>query len=223
LSRIVQRRGERGSLKWIQACVNTRPHILDAAILAQLPMAKSIEWRSPLESDDFAEYRDALFLAQLDLDELAPDLAAFWPDRGPQWDALGITDAGHVLLVEAKAHIDELCSPPSAAKAERSTALIKSSLAETTAAFGATPKADWSNTFYQYANRLAHLHFLCMANIHAWLVLVNFVGDAEMNGPDTRQEWEAAYRIVNHVMGIRERTRLMRRVLHVYPDVKTLA
>ena len=222
MSRIVQRRGVRGSLKWIQSCVNAHPHALDTAILAQLPKAKTLTWRSPLVADEFAEYRDGAFLARLGLDRLTSELAAFWPQRGPQWDALGISDAGDILLVEAKAHIDELCSPASAAKAEASTALIRTSLAQTVAALGATPKSNWIDTFYQYANRLAHLHFLRSANVPAWLVLVNFIGDDEMGGPRTAREWEAAYRIVNHVLGIREKAPLMRRVLHVYPDVKAL-
>ena len=54
------------------------------------------------------------------------------------------------------------------------------------------------------------------------LVLVNFIGDVEMDGPNTRAEWEAAYRVVHHVMGLRADHALSRHVLHIYPDVRTL-
>ena len=38
---------------------------------------------------------------------------------------------------------------------------------------------DWSGTFYQYANRLAHLYLLHELNdVDAWLVFVYFVGDS---------------------------------------------
>lgn len=83
MSRVPQRRGEHGSLKWIQSCVNAHQQILDDAILAHLPNTKSIAWRSPLASDEFAEYRDGAFLSALRLDRLTDDLAQFWPARGP--------------------------------------------------------------------------------------------------------------------------------------------
>ena len=38
-------------------------------------------------------------------------LQHFGPSVGPQWDGLARSDVGNILLVEAKAHIDELFSP----------------------------------------------------------------------------------------------------------------
>jgi hypothetical protein len=221
MSRVIQPEGQRGSLKWIQTCVNKHPHAIDDAILAKLPTAKSINWHSPRADDGFAEYRDGAFLSLLGLERLGTDLAAFWPQRGPQWDALARSDDGNIFLVEAKAHIEEIFSPASAAGAD-SRERIAAALAKTIAACGAKPKTAWIETFYQLGNRLAHLHFLRSRSVPAWLVLVNFVGDREMNGPSTRGEWEAAYRVVYHVMGIAERTPLLRHVLHVYPDVSRL-
>ena len=43
-----------------------------------------------------------------------------------------------------------------------------------------------------------------------------------MRGPLDSREWEAAYRVVDYVMGIKQSAPLMRHVLHVYPDVREL-
>jgi hypothetical protein len=216
--RIGQPEGTRGSLKWIQRAVNDHISVFDGALLPMLKSAHSIGWRSPLRQDNFAEYRDADFLKLVGLEEWSAALAEFWPRRGPQWDALGVSDQGDVLLVEAKAHLAELCSPATQAS-EASRDLIKSALSETALAFRARPRAEWTEVFYQLANRLAHLHFLRARSVSAWLVLVNFIGDAEMKGPQTSQEWEAAYLVAYHVLGIPADAPLMRYVLHLYPDV----
>jgi hypothetical protein len=221
MTRVVQPQGVRGSLRWIQRAINQSSEVLDAPILECLTGAHAIAWRSPLEADGFAEYRDDDFLGLVGLESLSGKLRNFWPQRGPQWDALGVSDMGHVLLVEAKAHIDELCSPGTDA-GPLSRAKIEVALAATIAALEAAPRANWAEVFYQYANRLAHLHFLRSAGVDAWLVLANFIGDTDMSGPVDAREWKAAYRVVDHVLGIKRRSPLMRHVIHVYPDVAGL-
>jgi hypothetical protein len=211
----------RGSLKWIQCAINDHGGVLEAALLPKLKSARSIEWRSPLTQDDFAEYRDAEFLKLVGLEKLSSALAEFWPQRGPQWDALGVTDRGDVLLVEAKAHIGELCSPGTQASA-KSKERIQGALSETALALAAKPRAAWTEVFYQLANRLAHLHFLRSRGVPAWLILLNFIGDSDMKGPQSSKEWEAAYLLAYHVMGIHADTSLMRYVLHLYPAVSEL-
>jgi len=218
---VAQPEGSRGSLKWIQKAVNEHPALLDTPILQEIG-AKQIEWRSPLIGKQYAEYRDRDFLALMGLAHLGQPLRDFWPERGPQWDALASSDAGDILLIEAKAHIGELCSPGSAAGG-KSRAKIEAALDRTTTALGVTPRAAWIDLFYQLANRLAHLHFLRANGVKAWLVLVNFVGDSEMDGaPRSQAEWEAAYRVVYHVMGLGKRHALAGHILHVYPDVAAL-
>ncbi len=221
MSRVDQPEGARGSLKWIQRAVNDRTSVLDGALLPMLKGAHSIGWRSPLRNDHFAEYRDAAFLKLVGLSEWSDALAQYWPQRGPQWDALGVSDRGDVLLIEAKAHLAEICSPATQASKE-SRGKIEAALAATAHAFGAKPRAAWSEAFYQLANRLAHLHFLRNNEVPAWLVLVNFIGDADMKGPRTAAEWEAAYHVVYHVMGIDVRASPMKNVLHVYLDASEL-
>ena len=214
--------GERGSLKWMQLLVNEHPKALNDAILERLPKAHTIEWRSPLRSDDFAEYRDADFLKQIGTERLAADLRAFWPERGPQWDGLACSHNGDVLLVEAKAHISELCSSAIAAS-DQSRQQIEAALRETAHFLKAEPRASWSTCFYQLTNRLAHLYFLRhQQDVPAWLVLTNFVGDAEMDGPTSEAEWKAAYQIVWHVLGINRSHELIPYVIELHPDIRKI-
>lgn len=222
MSRFVQPEGTRGSLKWIQRAVNDRPDILARDLLPKLRHATSINWRSPLRDDEFAEYRDSAFLERIDLGQWSEALAEFWPQPGPQWDALGVSDRGDILLVEAKAHLAEICSPASKASVTSLTR-IKTVLSETAVALDATPRADWAVVFYQLANRLAHLHFLRSRGVPAWLVLVSFIGDTDIKGPQTAAEWEAAYLVVLHVMGIPANAALMKHVAHVFPHVTDLS
>lgn len=220
--RVEQPAGKRGSLKWIQRAVNERASVLDAAVLPALAPARSIQWLSPRVEHSFAEYRDAAFLDVLGCGHLASELAQFWPGRGPQWDALGKSDRGDLLLVEAKAHIGEVLSPASQAGPE-SRARIEAALVAAAQSVGAVPRAPWVETFYQLGNRIAHLEWLMRHEQPAWLVLVNFVGDDEMGGPKTSEAWHAAYEVVWHVMGVPARSAIMKRIIHAEIDVSKLA
>lgn len=220
--RTEQPEGSKGSLKWIQRAVNDRWPSLNDPIVARTG-SDSITWLSPLASDNFAEYRDGAFVRQIGQPQLEDALAAYWPARGPQWDALGVTSSGGVLLVEAKAHIAEMCSPGTAAAGE-SRKRIKRVLDAEAVELGADPKrADWAEHFYQLANRLAHLHFLRKQGVEAWLVLVGFLGDREMRGPTNREAWEAAYEVAFHVMGLHRRHALAPHVVHVHPSVPDMS
>ncbi|MDB5507113.1 MAG: hypothetical protein JWR75_1751 [Devosia sp.] len=205
----------------MQRSVNEYPEMLARELEGVRGINGPVTWVSPLAHESFAEYRDAAFLDALQLGHLKGPLTEFWPSLGPQWDALGRNAGGQVLLVEAKAHIEEICSPGTMASAP-SAILIEQALAATISAVRATPRAPWGRTFYQLANRLAHLHFLRQHDVDAHLILLNFTGDAEMGGPTTKAEWIAAYQIVNHVMGVGKRHPLSRYVHHVYIDVAAL-
>jgi len=94
------------------------------------------------------------FLELIEAENLSEELSSFWPRKGPQWDALAMSDKGDVLLVEAKAHIGELCSPPAYAR-DGSLKQIEEALNETISFLDAEPRAPWTGCFYQLANRLA--------------------------------------------------------------------
>lgn len=219
---MIQPPGRRGSLKWIQRAVNERWATLEGPILGATK-ASALSWVSPLAEDSFAEYRDEAFLERLSVERLAAQLEGFWPGRGPQWDALARLDGGGVVLVEAKAHVAEMCSPGSAA-GPASLARIEAALAEVADRLGArADRAPWSVHFYQLANRLAHLDFLRRNGVQAWLALVNFTGDVEMNGPASGEAWEAAYEVAFHVMGLPRRHALSPYLIHLAVPVEAAA
>jgi hypothetical protein len=194
--RVPQDVGTRGSLKWIQRLVDTNPALLTDAIRASVGEQYdwTIDWVSPRRADDWAEYRDAQFLVKVGLPQHRDALAAFWPSGGPQWDALGISSSKDVILIEAKAHFDELTSHCGAGEGSR--VLIDAALANTKTALAAAADADWSSPYYQYANRLAHLHFLRSLGVGARLAFVYFYGDTDMKGPMSPSEWKQRLSVV---------------------------
>jgi hypothetical protein len=82
---------------------------------------------------------------------------------------------------------------------------------------------DWSKVFYQYTNRLAHLYLLRELNdVPAYMVFVYFVGDREMQGPQTTQEWKSALQIVRGLLGLRDKDKLSDFVHDVFINVSQL-
>lgn len=212
--RVVQSKGTRGSLKWIQIAVEKSPNVLKPEGLP------AIEWVSPLVGDGYAEYRDTAFLDILGLGHLSEALKAFWPSRGPQWDALGRTSNGPVL-VEAKAHLREFFTSPSQA-GPASRKKIEDAFATVRADLEIRPRADWVELYYQYANRLSFLWWLREQGVDAKLVFVSFLSDAEMGGPDHAETWEAAFAAADYALGLPERNKLRPHIYHVMPDVREL-
>lgn len=219
--RIVDTKEPRGSLRWFRETVNGRVGTLNQAIRysAGFPETLGIEWFSPLESDEYAEYRDAEFLSLLGVQLEKRSLESFWPTRGPQWDGLAITEDGKVLLVEAKANIPEVISPGTGARAA-SLGLIEKSLGETKAYLGVDNNIHWVGKLYQYTNRLAHLYLLRVLNgIEAYMVFIYFTGAKDVNGPETEVEWKAALTVVKGVLGLGSRHKLSRFILDVFVKV----
>ena len=212
----------RGSRRWLQVAVNRSPELLDAPLRQALDLAPkaSIQWLSPLAEENFTEFRDLDAFSRLGVSFEEP-LSDFWPPRGPMWDGLARTSTGEVILVEAKAHIQEMISTPTRAS-EQSRALIRRSLRSVQQELAPRAQVDWSGTFYQYANRVAHLHFLRVRNrVPAHLVFVYFLNASDVRGPSERAEWEGAIRLVEGYLGL-GRHRLARYVHKVFVDVSAL-
>jgi len=203
--RVPQPKAKRGSQKWIQAIINFCPEFINAIIKEKLkPLSgQEICWTSPLKQDELAEYRDTAFLKNIHLQELSAELKQFWPQNGPQWDALGKTsDNKAIILVEAKANVPELvcfCG----AKDKDSIATISASLAETQRWLKCrNPSIDWKCGFYQYANRLAHLYFLReKAQKEAYLVFLYFVEDSTYLST-SEEAWNSALELQKKLMGL---------------------
>jgi hypothetical protein len=127
--------------------------------------ADDIEWLDfPLrgtEGSSDAEWTGLDFLT--DEDTLAA-WRSFWPQEAGihNWDAVArVKVEGRLrwLLVEAKAHCDEIQST-CGAKAEGGLALIRAALEATKTGLGVESDRDWLHGYYQFCNRLAVLHFL---------------------------------------------------------------
>jgi len=201
-----------GSQLQIQTYVNRRPKELEGAILDALPELReggaALQWVSPLEADRFIEYQDESFLAALGLLGVAGELAEFWPQGGPKWDALAKihwSQRGEhgVLLVEAKSYPKEMFSNGCLA-CEASRARIIDSLEATKVWLRAAP-ADWTGPLYQYANRLAHVYFLRhVAGIPTWFVNVCFAADP--HSPTPKVMWKEELKRVKGMLGFDHET-----------------
>jgi hypothetical protein len=219
MGRIVQPKGNKGSLKWIQHVVNDHPDILNRTIDVSIGIEQEqpIEWLSPKAKDDYAEYRDQAFLDLLGIKLSKRKLKDFWPNRGPQWDALGRIENKAYFLVEAKAHVSEIISS-SLAGSPASKALINKSLNETKDYLKLNPDFELTKVFYQYSNRLAHLYLLRkLNNIPAYLVFVYFINDYT-HISTRREEWNGALQLMHNLIGI-NRHKFSKFIIDVFIDV----
>ncbi|MCJ7633232.1 hypothetical protein MUP77_12675 [Candidatus Bathyarchaeota archaeon] len=216
--RVVLSAGNKGSKKWVQKLVNEKPELLNHQILERLTkhQNESIRWLSPLKSDKYAEYSDQESLDLLGINLKKRSLDSFWPVAGPRWDGLGKSDSG-IFLVEAKSHVSELFSCVGAKG--KSLSLILRSLGETKNYLSPNSPVDWSQGFYQYANRLAHLYLLRELNDQpAYLAFVYFLDDSEMTGPSSISEWKGAIELLHTYLGIR-RHKLQKYIIDIFIDV----
>lgn len=221
-------KASKGSEKHIQTLVNAVPELLNKQIAENISQSKplNIEWVSPLKPA-YHEYSDADFLNVLGLSAHVAKLKKFWPNGGPNWDALGKAGSGEIFLVEAKAHIDEIVSPATAAKSLSKKRII-ASLNLVKKFLGIKDNQPWHGKFYQYANRIAHLYFLrVICRVDAYLIFLNFLNDDTRSDvpaiitPKTKDEWVAATRVVENYLSVRG-TKLSKYIIHAYVDVQKL-
>lgn len=211
----------KGSQRWLQLAVNSCPEVLNAPLrqAMKLPGDMPVHWLSPLAAENFVEYRDRATYDRLGVALPRRPLHDFWPASGPVWDGLARLGSGDVLLIEAKAHVPEVISTGT-----RSTGPSREKIAESLRAVqrALVPRAeglvDWTGTFYQYANRLAHLHFLREENgVPAHLVFIYFLNATDVGGPADRLEWEGALKVVEGYLGL-GRHRLSKYVHNLFVD-----
>ena len=208
----------RRSRKWLQELVCNHPTRLAAAIRAtsSAVCATAIDWRSP-RPPKYLEYRNGKALKALDLERLEPELAKFWPPRGPVWDALGVgVGTEERFLVEAKAHIPELVSSPTGAQGS-SLQQIRRRLDAVKRSLGSGAPADWSGPFYQYANRLAYLGWLRSHDVPAFLVSIYFTNAPDVPEPVSSLQWEGALAVLRSYLGLGRRG-LKQYVLDIFID-----
>jgi hypothetical protein len=225
--KVIQKSKDKGSLKDLQVLINKNEELINKEIKANFNefAEDKIIWTSPKEDENYKEYRDNRFLEKVGLksNEIQEiKLTKFWPARGARWDALATTDTGKIILVEAKANIPELKSSLSATSA-KSISLINTSLNETKQFLNINNDVDWTKKYYQYTNRLAHLYFLReTCKKQAFLVNVYFIGDKNVSGPDTKQEWEDALKELKTYLGLSEHHELSKYMTDIFIDVKDM-
>ncbi len=213
-----------GSQRWLQVAVNRASALLNHAFreAGVIDSDESLIWHSPLAATGFAEYRDEEAFAKLGIGEFpVRPLAKFWPKRGPVWDGLATTTRGRYILVEAKAHIAEVVSPPSKA-GPKSKAVIQVALNEARAFYAPRSSKVWSDHFYQYVNRLAHQYFIAHVNhLDSRLVFLDFYNARDMNGPTSAAEWIGVKNLMHAFLGLPESLERFG-VFHAYINVAEL-
>ena len=158
----------------------------------------------------------------------------FWPQTGnvPNWDAVGLLELNsraEYLLVEAKAHVEELRSSCSAKKSG-GLDTIRKALETTINDNGFTAKIeDWMSPYYQYANRLAQLHFLWHQGIPARLIFIYFCGDdwgdktvkdgKPPDCPKEAEQWSECLDQMHDRLGLNGQNKLEECVHHLFLPV----
>jgi hypothetical protein len=196
-----------GSQLQVQVYVSRRMTQLSEAVGMAIGVEPaSITWVAPLEEQRFIEPMDGAFLDALQLGHLRSQLSEFWPRRGPSWDALAVvTGAGSpaaFILAEGNSYPAEILGPGCMAQTSRTT--IEQAINRSKAYFGVDPQLDWMGELYQYANRLAHVHFLIESTGRpAWLVNLCFIDDVT-RVPTGIEEWREELSRIKTRLGFAE-------------------
>jgi hypothetical protein len=200
-----------GSQRQIQAYVNTSPltAVLDTALAAALPTIEgaTIEWLSPLAAAGYVEYQDASFWQAIGKRQLAARAAGWWPARGgPCWDALALANqpggGSTLVLVEAKAHVDEFGPAPCGATGEMSIAKIRAAFDSARQQLGSSASTDtWMGGYYQLANRLTWALWLRDHHVDTVFAHVLFADDRS-NIPATIDELRDAAHQAHATLGV---------------------
>lgn len=162
-----------------------------------------ITWRSPVSDDEFSEYYDEAFLERIGCESLSDELKAFWPASGPRWDGLATTSTGQVIIVEAKAHLDEVITD---CKAGEDSFTRIADVFEKMKLRLKIPESrlrvSWTSPYYQFCNRVAHLAFLRDQGIDAHLVFLAFADAPDVSRPVSEDSWREHARHIRHTTAL---------------------
>lgn len=162
-------------------------------------------------------------------DSLKSQWRAFWPTRGNphNWDAVGklidLDGKKEILLVEAKAHIEEIKSDCKA-ESEKSLEKINATFSEVKCALGINCDNDWKKGYYQFANRLATLYFLHSHGFAARLLCIYFIGDKFPDNhkyvcPQSKNEWTEVLKKKDDYLGLSAGHKLQKQISKVFLPV----
>ncbi len=201
-------RGEKGSKFWIQTLVNLdEGRALTKAIQNQDSEIGDIKWQSPLPKAEHKELKgEYKELKTEDIGIIDKKDIDFWPSNGPWWDGVGMSK-DTIILVEAKAHINETLTKCSATSKE-SISKIKTSMKEVynelSNSLGLYDENIWFKKYYQIANRLTFLVKLKQKGFKVKLVLLNIVDDPT-HIKTSKEDWNKHYKeVFNNMLGSSE-------------------
>jgi hypothetical protein len=203
--------------------------------------AEGIQWLDQPFSEkrivlgDEREYVGVEFVNEI---HVLQNWAKYWPQRGQQqnWDAIGTisfpNNHDEWLLVEAKAHVGEM-KTACGAKDPDSLSKINKAIADTAKActIKGIVNDQWVKGYYQYANRLAVLNFLCnecSPAVDARLVFIGFYGELpeampRCDCPQSVEVWQSYIEKVHRALDINTKSLLMQRVQHIYLPINPRA
>lgn len=209
--------------------VNDKPFndSLNSFIETTLSLNKgSIIWTSPLpdktRKDGFnKEPTGASLFMALNITADSAFLKAFrvfWPASGSHWDATAYS-GNHKLMFEAKAHIDEAVHPSSGTDSSNSSKIDLSLKSTMESLCTKTCYVDWRTSFYQYANRLAHLLFLQKYKyVDSYMIFLYFANNLGYKKHNSVEEWKGAIQLQHHLMGLSSKRLKSKHVLSIIID-----
>lgn len=196
----------------------------------------SVEWLDfgfSKENEPLKDDKEFLGLEFIQDEQVQEKWKSFWAQTGnsQNWDALAKIRFGNQhewLLVEAKGHIGEIHSDCGASN-PTSKQKIFAALEKAGRAFGnqTKPIENWLKNYYQFANRLAVLHFLineCVPPVNARLLFIYFYGENRegVECPQNEQEWLPAIKEMNDWLGVDKNCELSKRVHYLFLPVNPL-
>lgn len=198
---------------WIRKDINeSNGAILNEKIISTDTRIESIEWISPLESENYREYmlNSPILLKKLNNSGflLKKEDLNFWPQRQPLWDGIALatikkSQEKMIILVENKSDIKELRSRLASTN-EDNRRLILDSMKETYDELGIKGNFNkWFTDYYQITNRFTFMHQLMKRGYKVKVVFLNIVDD-NMYKNISKSQWVEEYcNMLNECMGER--------------------
>lgn len=188
---------------------------------------KRIEWLdfkyAPKQFIPDKEYIGINFLENdPNYEKLKNSWKKYWPssNNAQNWDAICKID-NEWILIEAKAHKDEILSNTTASK--ESKQFIGERFKEIKLKNGITSKEDWNYKYYQKANRILFLEYLQANNIKAKLLFVYFLNGYKKNGIQlgvtSKSEWIELIKQQDTYLGIADNEKLKSNIIDLILDI----
>ena len=143
--------------------------------------------------------------------QLKTSWSKYWPspNNAQNWDAICKID-NEWILIEAKAHKDEMNSDSKAS--EKSKIFISDRFDKIKTKYGITSQNDWNKNYYQKANRILFFEYLMDNNIRARLLFVYFVNgyrkSGEQLGVTSIAQWTDLIKKQDEYLGISNNKRI---------------